>query len=122
MKSLILVGLGGAVGSVLRHLSSTVVNRFSNTTFPLGTFVVNIIGCLIIGMLVSAAGKYQLINNDIKLLLITGFCGGFTTFSTFSYENIQLLNTGNISSFALNIIASVVLGIVGVWLGLIIIK
>lgn len=122
MKSLILVGLGGAVGSMLRHLSSTVVNRFSNTTFPLGTFVVNIIGCLIIGMLVSAAGKYQLINNDIKLLLITGFCGGFTTFSTFSYENIQLLNTGNISSFALNIIASVVLGIVGVWLGLIIIK
>lgn len=122
MKSILLVGLGGAVGSMLRYFTTSTFNRVVNTTFPIGTFAVNIIGCVLIGILVSAAEKNQLINNDVRLLLITGFCGGFTTFSTFSHENIQLLNTGNFTSLSINIIASVALGIAGVWLGLNIIK
>lgn len=122
MKSLLLVGLGGAVGSISRYIISSSLGRVSNTTFPIGTFMINIIGCILIGILVSAAAKYQVINDDMKLLLITGFCGGFTTFSTFSHENIQLLNAGNFTLLSLNILASVALGIVGVWLGLNIIK
>lgn len=122
MKSILLVGLGGAVGSMLRYFTTSTFYRVVNTTFPIGTFAVNIIGCVLIGILVSAAEKNQLINNDVRLLLITGFCGGFTTFSTFSHENIQLLNTGNFTSLSINIIASVALGIAGVWLGLNIIK
>lgn len=122
MKSLILVGIGGAIGSILRYTTVNSINRIFNATFPLGTFIVNLIGCLIIGIIIAAAEKEQLINNEIKLLLVAGFCGGFTTFSSFSLENIQLLNLSNFSALALNIFGSVLLGVFGVWLGLNIIK
>lgn len=122
MKSILLVGIGGAIGSVFRYLSTILTNRFWNNSFPLGTFAVNIIGCILIGILVALAEKQNIINNDLKLLLITGFCGGFTTFSTFSLENIQLINTGNYTLLILNILLSVSLGVLGVWIGLNIIK
>lgn len=122
MKSILLVGIGGAFGSMLRYLSALLTNRYWNNSFPLGTFAVNIIGCILIGILVALAEKQNIINNDLKLLLITGFCGGFTTFSTFSLENIQLINTGNYTLLILNILLSVSLGVLGVWIGLNIIK
>lgn len=122
MKSIILVGIGGAIGSIIRYVISILSNKFWHSNFPIATFSVNILGCVLIGLLFAAAEKQNIINQDLKLLLITGFCGGFTTFSTFSLENIQLLNTGQILPFSLNIILSVGIGIFGVWAGLNLLK
>ncbi len=122
MKSVMLVGIGGALGSILRYLMGTSINKFYHGHFPMGTFVVNIIGCILIGLITAIIIKQNIINSDLKMLLIVGFCGGFTTFSTFSQENIQLINSGHFSILALNIIASVSLGVLGVWAGLNIIK
>lgn len=122
MKSVILVGIGGALGSILRYLLGTTINKLYHGPFPIGTFIVNLIGCLLIGIITALIIKQNIINNDLKMLLIVGFCGGFTTFSSFSHENIQLINSGNFSILTFNIIASVGLGIIGVWAGLNIIK
>lgn len=99
MLNILLVGLGGAIGSMLRYIISKVINEQTNTGFSWGTFAVNIIGCFIIGTVTSYAQKHGL-SSETKLLLTTGLCGGFTTFSTFSLENIQLIDTNqNPTSF-----------------------
>ena len=97
-RAIILVGLGGGLGSIFRYLTSVVVTKYVQTTFPLGTFAVNIIGCLIVGILLGLFERQQLTNPDLKFLLITGFCGGYTTFSAFASENINFI-TPNIPSF-----------------------
>ncbi|WP_255489801.1 fluoride efflux transporter CrcB [Dysgonomonas sp. 25] len=112
---ILLVGLGGGLGSILRFLTSTYINRWYIQAFPMGTFVVNIVGCFLIGLLMAMAGKY--LNEDLRLLLITGFCGGYTTFSTFSAENMFLLQNGNYATLGLYILASVAVGLLAVWLG-----
>lgn len=122
IKQFLLVGLGGGIGSILRYLTSIwVLKRFSYD-FPLATFLVNIAGCLLIGLIVGLSLRFQWIDQYMKLLLITGFCGGYTTFSAFSLENWGLLETGNYGSILLNIFGSVVLGILAVWGGLMLAK
>ena len=106
MKSLLLIFLGGGTGSVLRYLLTISIYRQGTTNFPWGTFAVNILGCILIGVFY------------IRLMLTIGFCGGFTTFSTFSNESLQLLKSGLYPSFFTYIIGSVVLGILGVMLGI----
>ncbi|MBI5538590.1 MAG: fluoride efflux transporter CrcB [Bacteroidia bacterium] len=122
LKSVLLVALGGSVGSILRYLASVFTTKFYSANFPLATFIVNIIGCLIIGLLFGLFEKNGIVNDNLRLLLITGFCGGFTTFSAFSSENINLLQNGNFMTAFVYISLSVILGLFAVWLGLFIAK
>ena len=118
IKSIFFVGIGGAIGSVMRYLLGVVSTHYFKGTFPIATFITNFLGCLIIGLLIGYFGKNNEINPQLKLLLITGFCGGFTTFSTFAAENVQLLENGNYGWLFANVAGSVVLGIGGVILGM----
>ncbi len=115
LKTLVLIFIGGGVGSVMRYLVSFFTSKFITIgSFPLGTLLVNIIGCFIIGVLLSQFSK---IDDTLKLFLVTGFCGGFTTFSTFSSESINLYHSQNYFLMTLYIISSVSLGLIAVWLG-----
>lgn len=120
MKEVIMVGIGGAAGSILRYLSSQLVQKYYNGHFPLATFTINVLGCLLIGLLIGYFSKTQLLQNDWKLLLITGFCGGYTTFSAFASENLNLINNNQIGLAVFYIALSVFLGIGAVWIGLLI--
>lgn len=113
-KNFLLVGLGGALGSMLRYafyLAITVKQ------FPLATFAVNIIGSFIIGTVLALSLKNDLFLNNWKLFLATGICGGFTTFSAFSLENITLLQNEKYFIALVYIVSSIVLGIAAAWLG-----
>ena len=88
-KNIVLVGAGGAVGSIFRYLIAIVLKE-SSAQFPWATFTVNIAGCFIIGVLFGWAEKYEWMQGSLLLFLATGFCGGFTTFSSFALENIGL--------------------------------
>ena len=116
MKQFLLVFLGGGIGSVLRFLiSKTFNNTFSN--FFLGTFIVNIIGCLLIGFIIGLSFKNNLLTPNQSLLLTTGFCGGFTTFSTFALEQHSFLKTGDLINFTIYTLASFVIGVLAVAAG-----
>ena len=116
MKQFILVFIGGGVGSVLRYLLSKLLNN-SNSGIPYGTLFANIIGSLLIGFILGFALKNNTVNTNQTLLLATGFCGGFTTFSTFAYENHTFLKAGDMFSFSIYAIASFTIAIVCVSLG-----
>ena len=122
MKTLILIGLGGAVGSICRYLMQIFISRYVTLTFPLGTFLVNISGCFAIGLLFGLANKYAWMTIEWRLLLITGVCGGYTTFSSYSYEGLTLLRQGNYLYFAAYILLSVLLGLLATWGGLAVVK
>lgn len=122
LKQLLLVGLGGGIGSMFRYLVSLWAVRRLATDFPLATFLVNITGCLLIGLLVGLSARHHWLDAQMKLLLITGFCGGYTTFSTFSLENWALFESSNYTHLTANIVGSVLLGIAAVWLGLLLSK
>lgn len=118
IKTIVLVGVGGAIGSILRYLTSIVVNKHFTPTFPLATFCVNMLGCFIIGVLVGIMDKQAWAGDNFKYFFITGFCGGYTTFSAFANENINLINSNHsIMAFAY-IAASVVAGLFAVWIGM----
>jgi CrcB protein len=122
MRTLLLIGLGGGIGSILRYLTSVVIQKYYATVFPLATLVVNILGCLLIGIIMGLLEKNQVNDSAIKWLLVTGFCGGFTTFSAFGYENIRLLQNGNVFLPFVYISTSIILGLGSVWLGFILVK
>lgn len=117
LKTIFFIAIGGAVGSILRFLVSQIVSKFWTGNFPLATFIVNVLGCLMIGFFVGITTKNNL-DNGLKWLLITGLCGGFTTFSTFSMENITLLQNNHFTTAFIYIISSVMISILSVWLGL----
>ncbi|MCB4798919.1 fluoride efflux transporter CrcB [Neotamlana laminarinivorans] len=121
MKQLLLVFLGGGAGSVLRFLIGKQFNN-TQTGIPYGTFAANILGSFLIGLILGYALKNNSLSQNQTLLLATGFCGGFTTFSTFAYENHIFLKSGDFLTFAIYTIASFVLGFLAVFLGMFLVK
>jgi CrcB protein len=121
LKQLILVFVGGGFGSVLRFIVGKWLNSAENGV-PYGTFVANIIGSLLIGIILGLAAKSETLSQSQTLFLATGFCGGFTTFSTFAYENHVFLKSGDFASFAIYTIASFVIGFLAVFFGMFMVK
>ena len=121
IKDFLMVGIGGFFGSGFRYCFYLLCNNqflnYSTLKFPFATFIVNILGSFLVGCLSVIFEKELLLSSQLKLLLITGFLGGFTTFSAFSLENYSLLKDGELYSAALNIFLNVVVGIFGVFLG-----
>lgn len=122
IKQILLVGLGGGLGSVFRYLTSVLTAKYYSNAFPLATFTANILGCFLIGILIGILGQNVQTNNGLRLLLITGFCGGYTTFSTFASENISLLHTNNYLTAIFYIGSSIFGGLLAIWFGLTISK
>ena len=122
IRTLLLIAIGGGIGSMLRYLTSLAIEKYCATIFPLATFIVNVLGCLLIGIIMGLLEKNQMTNASMKWLLVTGFCGGYTTFSTFGYENISLLQSQHAGMAFLYIAASILAGLLAVWLGLWLIK
>ncbi|HCO66813.1 MAG TPA: fluoride efflux transporter CrcB [Dysgonomonas sp.] len=122
IKNILIVGFGGAAGSILRYLTSAVMARHDNYNnylgiFPWATFTVNILGCILIGLFIGLSGRSEILSPELKLLLITGFCGGYTTFSTFSSENLFLFSNGFYGILTAYVLLSIILGFFGVLLG-----
>lgn len=115
-KSILLIGFGGALGSICRYLLGQWITKMNSSNFPLGTFTVNIIGSFIIGIFIAYFSNTS--QSSVKLFLISGFCGGFTTFSAFTAENINLIQSGQWSTAFIYTLCSLVLGIVAVFLGI----
>ncbi len=118
LQNILLVGIGGFTGSVLRYLVSLgCANLLKTSTFPLGTATVNIVGCLIIGVLGGVSDHSQIISSNIRLLLMVGLLGGFTTFSSFNYETMQLIRNQEIYLAFFNVFIQLLLGFGAVLLG-----
>ena len=116
LKEIIWVGAGSAIGGISRFAIGRWISNIASISFPVSTFSINIIGSFIIGMLLSLQSKHGL-SSATMLFLATGFCGGFTTFSTFSLENILLIKQGQLGIAFLYMIASLIVGLAAVYLG-----
>jgi len=122
MKSVFFVGLGGGIGSIFRYLIQIFIGRHVPVIFPLGTFLVNCSGSFLIGMFYALAARHSGLNPDWRLFLVTGICGGYTTFSTFSYDGLVLIRQGATFSFLIYMTGSVVLGLLAAFAGVALFK
>jgi fluoride exporter len=118
LANILLVGLGGFVGSVLRYLASGYVQQSTKSIdFPYGTLAVNVIGCFVIGLLSQLAEARGVFTSELRLFVFVGILGGFTTFSSFGNETLNLARDSQMMNAVANIGANVVLGLFAVWLG-----
>ena len=118
MKSLLMVALGGSLGAISRWALGSWIDRITaGSNFPYGIFTANVIGCLAIGLLFGVAETRNLFSQTTRLLLFTGFLGSFTTFSTFGWNTFELFKSGQPVPAIANILASVFVGLIAVWLG-----
>jgi fluoride exporter len=112
------VGLAGSAGSILRYVVGTVSGRIFGTGFPVGTFIINITGCLILGWFMETIRYRMVVADTVRLAVAVGFVGAYTTFSTFCYESNSLLSDGSEIKALVNLIGSVVVGLIAVRLGI----
>jgi len=117
MLNALAVGCGGFIGAVSRYLLSIFINRFNTSAFPISTLIINILGSFLIGVLTQLLLNSYPNNKKLQLFLTTGILGGFTTFSTFSFETINLYQNGNTIFAITNVILSIVFCLAGVLLG-----
>lgn len=122
MKAFIIIAAGSALGGVARYSLQLLLLKLYPGPFPTGTFLVNLTGCFLIGLFFSLAERAGAISQEAKLFLTTGFCGGYTTFSTFSVEGLSLLRSNEMFYFVLYTAGSVLLGLFMTWLGMQVIK
>jgi fluoride exporter len=117
LLNLLLVAIGGGLGSAARYLLSTLVLRLSGSLFPSGTFAVNLIGCLVFGVIAGASEQRVPLAPASRTFLLVGVLGGFTTFSSYAFESYALLRDGQVAAASLNIVGQVLAGLLGVWMG-----
>ncbi|MBX3101657.1 MAG: fluoride efflux transporter CrcB [Bacteroidetes bacterium] len=117
LQKILWVGLSGALGSALRYTVSVLTQRYISGCAPVATLFINVSGCLLIGIFWGLLMKDPAAENPGKLFWMTGFCGGYTTFSAFAFENLRLLQTGNTFTALAYMLTSLVLGVLAVWLG-----
>lgn len=115
LKNILLVVGGSAIGGGCRYLLSMLMQQFNRTAFPAGTFLINTLGCFLIGIIYSLSDRHPETSQNMKILLASGFCGGFTTFSAFAIENLELFKNGNTFLATLYIVLSVLLGVSAAW-------
>ena len=122
LKSILIVGTGSFLGGALRFVISSLMKGWCASSFPWATLTVNLLGCLLIGVTYGLFARHSSVSHALCLLLTTGFCGGFTTFSTFANEGVQMLQSGNLGAFATYVSMSLVLGMLLVMLGYIVVR
>lgn len=122
LRTILIVGSGGFIGSVMRYLVQVFVEKGLSSTFPWGTFIANIAGSFIIGIVFALVQKGSLLNAEWRLFLAVGICGGFTTFSAFAYNNLTMLKEGVYGQFIWNVGGSLIFGLLAVYLGMILVK
>ena len=122
MEKLIYIGIGGFIGAILRYQISGLVHHYYSAHFPSGTLVVNIAGCFFLGFFLTLVDGKFFISPQLRLLLAVGLVGAFTTFSTFSFETLSLLQDKLYFKASINILFSVIFGLISVWIGIVIAK
>lgn len=116
VKELVVVGLGGFLGSVARYkLGGLVLHHTVNSRYPYGTFAVNILGCLLIGLIAGFIERYHVFGAEMRLLLLTGILGGFTTFSAFGLDTVFLIRRGDFLAASIYVVTTVFCGVLAVW-------
>ena len=118
----LLVALGGAIGSVARYLLTGAVHRFASPYFPYGTFVVNVSGCLLFGIIFALGEERFVIGPPLRAFLLIGVLGGFTTFSSFTFESFQLLRDGELLLASANAVGQLVVGLFAFWVGVTVVR
>jgi fluoride exporter len=121
-RSILLVGIGGFVGSIARYLVAILFSSQISSVFPFATLTVNVLGCFLIGILFALSDRGNLLSPEWRILLTTGFCGGFTTFSTFSYESLRLMQDGEYLYLAAYVFISVFVGLTATYLGIALVR
>jgi CrcB protein len=117
LLNLLLVAAGGAIGSTARYVFSQLVQHATGTLFPIGTFAVNCVGCLVFGAIAGAAEQRVQVAPELRLFLLVGILGGFTTFSSYAFESYALIRDGQFLSASVNVVGQVVAGLAGMWIG-----
>ena len=122
LRTILIVGTGGFIGSVMRYLVQFYVEKGMSSTFPLGTLIANIVGSFVIGMVFALVEKGNLLSSEWRVFLSVGICGGFTTFSAFAYNNFIMIKEHSYGQLLFNLGGNIFLGILAVYLGIILIR
>jgi CrcB protein len=122
IRLILIIGTGSFIGGISRFLTSRLIQNYADSTFPYGTFVINIVGCFLAGLFYGLSERTNNLNSEWIMFLTIGFCGGFTTFSAFSNENMALLRQSEFLYFALYAGLSVFLGLLATFIGNLITK